>query len=78
MAFEVKYSKEAEDNIDAITAWLLYERLAGETAESRVIRPELASVRPWRQAGVIATAELPHAPDETKSTVGDQICAGDQ
>lgn len=32
MAFEIKYSKEAEDNLDAITAWLLYERLAGETA----------------------------------------------
>jgi hypothetical protein len=32
MAFEIKYSKEAEENLDAITAWLLYERLAGETA----------------------------------------------
>jgi hypothetical protein len=32
MAFEVKYSKEAENNLEVITAWLLYERLAGETA----------------------------------------------
>jgi len=32
MAFEIKYSKEAEENLDAITAWLLYERRAGETA----------------------------------------------
>jgi plasmid stabilization system protein ParE len=32
MAFEIKYSDEAKKNLDAITAWLLYERLAGETA----------------------------------------------
>jgi len=32
MAFEIKYSKEAEENLNAIAAWLLYERRAGETA----------------------------------------------
>ncbi len=32
MAFEIKYSEEAKKNLDAITAWLFYERLAGETA----------------------------------------------
>ncbi len=32
MAFEIKYSDEAKKNLGAITAWLLYERLAGETA----------------------------------------------
>jgi len=32
MAFEIKYSDEAKQNLDAITTWLLYERRAGETA----------------------------------------------
>jgi len=32
MAFEIRYSDEAKKNLDAITSWLLYERLAGETA----------------------------------------------
>lgn len=32
MAFEIKYSDEAKRNLDAITAWLLYERQAGDTA----------------------------------------------
>ena len=32
MAFEIRYSDEAKRNLDAITSWPLYERLAGETA----------------------------------------------
>lgn len=32
MAFEIEYSDEAKKNLDAITPWLLCERLAGETA----------------------------------------------
>ena len=32
MAFEIKHPDEAKNNLDAITSWLLYERLAGETA----------------------------------------------
>jgi plasmid stabilization system protein ParE len=32
MAFEIIYSDEAKKNLDTITSWLLYERLAGETA----------------------------------------------